>query len=599
MTYKVEVPQVTADDLQSLMGLFVVTEDIQPPPPVKQHVAPVWPGSGTTPVHPSLGPTTPASGAAPRNRSGPDTQPGGASGKSAPGAPAKARNVSSKESSGKERPKWTAPKWPLDALAPLGSKEKLSDMMASTTSIASSTGSVSTGKKKRSRSRRRKQKLAVKEELLLGTKEKLSDTMASTSSIESSAGSTSTSRTRRSGSATTPVRPASGPTTPASGATSAKHSGPGTQPSGASGKSAQGTPAGARRASLGRECPKWTAPKWPLDASAPLGTKEKLSDTMASTTSIASSTGSVSTGKKKRTRSRKKKEKADVTEQASGPVAIVLSNKPSPPRRIEGRGKQASGFAPRPDSEVWIVYGNRDPHLDLLTEEGDLLESTRIGGNAMGAASFSDQHVLVSFHSPRCQLMLLDARKEARETFKLPMTSTGLGVGSTGIAVSGYTSLYWIPLDGGQNEWIVKENGSTLKNVCSCDVIIQQGREIVCVADKDGHAVCFYEKLHSGGFASLPPFSKAVDSKQTEPFTPVGVSGHHSGFLAILDSASRSVIIVDVAKNEAASVLPWEQLCEGVPSVIAFALNACDEDPKLWVSTASGLLYLTSLAFLY
>ena len=222
----------------------------------------------------------------------------------------------------------------------------------------------------------------------------------------------------------------------------------------------------------------------------------------------------------------------------------------------------------------------------------------------MGAASFSEEHVLVSFHSPRCQLMLLDSRKEAQETFKLPLISTGLGVGSTGIAVSGYTSLYWIPLDGSRNEWIVKENGSTLRHVCSCDVVILNGREIVCAADKGGHEVCFYEKLESGGFSTLPPFSPGAASEKGEAagsgsFTPLCVSAHQAGFLAVLDACSRSVVVLDVERNEAVSVLPWERLCEGEPAVIAFTLAAYGEAPKMWVSTTSGELYLASLAFCY
>ncbi|XP_076443373.1 uncharacterized protein LOC143281946 [Babylonia areolata] len=335
--------------------------------------------------------------------------------------------------------------------------------------------------------------------------------------------------------------------------------------------------------------------------SASLGSKQKLSEMMASSSSIAS-TGS--TKKKTRTR-RKKTKKAEAKKEALEPVLptmITLLHEKERPKKLDGRLKQAKGFSARPNGELWVVYGVRDPHLDRINEEGDILEAFRIGGNAMHAASFSDENVLLSLHSPFCQLRLLDAQKETRETFKLPLIPTGLGVGTTGIAVCSYRSVYWIPLDGGRNEWIVKEKGSTLKNACSCDVLILRGREIVCIADSEGHKVWFYEKLENGEFAPLPLFTYASHEAQgkTVPFSPVCLSSlTGSPFLAVLDSTTRSVLMVDVQKNEVVSVISRKQLCDGNPSVICFALTSPGEDPKLWVASDAEYIYQVSLAFLY
>ena len=355
----------------------------------------------------------------------------------------------------------------------------------------------------------------------------------------------------------------------------------------------------------------------PQPAAAPrknpssLGNKDKLSETMASTTSLASTTsvGSVTSSKaekRARSRARRKKKKVEAAEAAlpPKPVSVTLLHYGAQPTKIKGRGVEPSGLAARSAREVWVVYGVRNPNLDLVNAEGDMIESTRVGGNAMAAASFNEEDVLVSFHSPCCQVKLLDAQKEERGVFKVPMTSSGLGVGSTGIAVSGYKSLYWHSLDGGDNEWIVKEKGSALKCVCSCDVFVLGDREVVCLADRDGHKVWFYEKLHNGEFAPLPLFTYAVQGKEgkatTTPFTPVSVSAlAGSSFVAVLDSTSLSVIIVDVEKNEAVSVIPKKQLCQGTPSVIAFALTKPDEEPRLWVGSSNGNVYLVFLAFLY
>lgn len=275
------------------------------------------------------------------------------------------------------------------------------------------------------------------------------------------------------------------------------------------------------------------------------------------------------------------------------------------PRKIKVRGKEATGFAPRLGGEVWMVYGFRDPHIDLICQDGNILETTRIGGNAMHAAGFNDDHILVSFNSPCCQLKLLDVNKEPRETFKLPFPPTGLGVGSTGIVTSSRKALYWIPLDGDVDEWIVKQEGSPLMDVCSCDVLIMpQGKEIVCAADKGGQQVVFYEKANDGKFVALTPFTNSsTETEEVKPpgFTPVCVSAHTSGLLAILDSAKQKVLIADLTEGycRVISIIDERQLCHGVPSVVTFALNSYEEDPKLWVSSNDGYVYLSTLLFLY
>ncbi|KAL8586231.1 hypothetical protein ACOMHN_021496 [Nucella lapillus] len=343
----------------------------------------------------------------------------------------------------------------------------------------------------------------------------------------------------------------------------------------------------------------------PRKVSASLDSKQKHSDLMASTSSIASSASALSSQRKKRARSRKQKKKAEAKKETAGgpkPMMITLLQEGDRPKKINGRDKQPRGFAARPNGELWVVYGDRDPHLDRINEAGEVLESYRVGGNTMQAASFSQENVLLCQHSPFCQLKLLDAQKESQETIRLPLIPTGLGVGSTGIAVSSHASVYWIPLDGGKNEWIVEEQRSSLKSACSCDVIIIRGREIVCVADSEGHKVWFFEKLDSDKFTPLPLFTYASHSSQGKatPFSPVCVSSlAGSPFLAVLDAASHSVLMVDVDRNEAVSVIAGTHLCSGVPALLCFALTNGGENPKLWVTSGSKHIYLVSLAFGY
>ena len=76
-----------------------------------------------------------------------------------------------------------------------------------------------------------------------------------------------------------------------------------------------------------------------------------------------------------------------------------------------------------------------------------------------------------------------------------------------------------------------------------------------------------------------------------------------SGFLAVLDAASRSVFVVDVVKNLVVSVIDGEWVCGGgpggVPAVLAFVPMDEEEEPELWVVSTAGRVCMACLDFLH
>ena len=142
--------------------------------------------------------------------------------------------------------------------------------------------------------------------------------------------------------------------------------------------------------------------------------------------------------------------------------------------------------------------------------------------------------------------------------------------------------------------------------MCSLAVSTLQGQELVCAADYGAQAVRFYQKRTTRGeFAPLPPFRFPESGTGVEAaamaFTPVSITAHRSGFLAVLDAASSSVFVVDVARNQAVSVIPGDRVCGFgcVPSVVAFVPTGTEAEPKLWVSSTDGRIFITSLVFLH
>nr|KAG5687550.1 hypothetical protein BaRGS_023106 [Batillaria attramentaria] len=85
------------------------------------------------------------------------------------------------------------------------------------------------------------------------------------------------------------------------------------------------------------------------------------------------------------------------------------------------------------------------------------------------------------------------------------------------------------------------------------DLTFFNDSELICAADKEGKAVHFYMKDEDKGFTPLLPYFGAPVSPgdQARDFVPVSLSAHPDGFLAILDSASKAVHVLNVEQESA------------------------------------------------
>ncbi|PVD19583.1 hypothetical protein C0Q70_20073 [Pomacea canaliculata] len=274
----------------------------------------------------------------------------------------------------------------------------------------------------------------------------------------------------------------------------------------------------------------------------------------------------------------------------------IMEDTSSSPVTFKGSGKVPTSFAPLPNGQVWLAYGDRDPHIDLMNED-KIIERVRVGGNIYQVSCITDECIALLSQSPYPRLLLIDSTKKPSEMHVLDMKTTAFSVGFTGIAVCGYRSLLWIHLNSGAKELIVSEEDSTFIKTSSCAVMFRDGSEVICVADKGGHAVCFFEKKLKKGAITLEPYTGAGlhPSDQKKDFTPISVSAHSAGFLGILDSTTQSVLILD-SKLQLTSVISKQHLCCGIPSVIAFS---ADSSCKLWVASEPGPLCLAPLLLLY
>lgn len=336
-------------------------------------------------------------------------------------------------------------------------------------------------------------------------------------------------------------------------------------------------------------------------SSTPAGPKEQA------TAESAPGPAAQNANTKKRNKKEKVLQQESFAQTLPKPTAIVASVE-YPPIAVwpDGEKPAPTGIAPKTDGTAWMVYRHNSPNLDLVHEEGNVLQSTRIGGNAMHVDVLETGEVVVASVSPRNLRIFNQDGTNERVLSELSFTCTGVAVGSTGIAFSGSKAIFWIALTGGDSA-VVLAKSSDLHNVSSLAVATLQGKELVCAADKGAKAVHFYQKTTTprGEFAPLPPFRLAASwgVEAAAAFTPVSVSAHRSGFLAVLDAASRSVFVVDVVKNLVVSVIDGEWVCGGgpggVPAVLAFVPMDEEEEPELWVVSTAGRVCMACLDFLH
>lgn len=275
------------------------------------------------------------------------------------------------------------------------------------------------------------------------------------------------------------------------------------------------------------------------------------------------------------------------------------------PEEFPVGSKQAAGLAPRPDGQVWMVYG--DPHLDLVNSAGKIVKRTKIGGNAFSAACFSPRHVVVACQAPHPQMRMYDTEGSLIETITLPTGPTSISAGNTGIVVSSKSALYWICLDGGKNRYIVSPTDNILLKVSATAIVPLDGKEVVCAADIQGERVVFFQREADGGFTPLPYFSGDKNSEEYAKkgplwgFSPISLAAHPKGLLAILDSEENgsSVFIYNLRQHRVVNVIKANQVCPKKPCVLAFGPDRAEENPTLWVATTKKWLCRTDLVLEY
>ncbi|XP_076443376.1 uncharacterized protein LOC143281947 [Babylonia areolata] len=281
----------------------------------------------------------------------------------------------------------------------------------------------------------------------------------------------------------------------------------------------------------------------------------------------------------------------------------------SSPVVVSRQGSVPTAIAPMPGGRVWVLYRN-EQIMDMLDESGKVCYSTRIGRCPFLLAPYGATDVLVAHGSPK-SLMLYAKGQNCYVLFGR-FEYKSIAATTSGIAVCSANRVFWVPVEGKMN-WIKVYGGpNKLHSFSSLTIMMYKGKHVICVADKRG-VVYFFQQETSDTFTAYPPFGfekgmKSGSRKQKKrPFTPVCVSCHPTGFLAVLDAASDSVYIINTRKmfesgltgsQCVTSVISADKLCCGVPLLIAFAVgDREEEDPKLWVGTKSELC-LTPLIFL-
>ncbi|XP_025076748.1 uncharacterized protein LOC112553619 isoform X1 [Pomacea canaliculata] len=318
------------------------------------------------------------------------------------------------------------------------------------------------------------------------------------------------------------------------------------------------------------------------------GSEQKFSETLSASSAISIKC------KKSRHRRRGKGRnscKAESLQMAAStiPTSIRADNTSSFVTFV-GSGKVPTSFAPLPNGQVWLAYGFSDQYIELMDED-HMTERITIGGYTTHISCLNEERILLLSQSPEPVLQILDGNHKLTVVRKLKMKVNAVCAGDTGIAVCSSILLLWIPRYRGTEEWVVSKESSCFKEACSCTVMFRDRSEVICVADKEGHAVFFFEKKSRKGAARLTPYTGADFYQGDQEFTPISVSAHSAGFLGILDSTTQSVLILD-SKLQLISVISRQDLCCGSPSVIAFS---ADSSCKLWVASEPGPICLASL----
>ena len=305
--------------------------------------------------------------------------------------------------------------------------------------------------------------------------------------------------------------------------------------------------------------------------------------------------------------------KLDTVSEAGGAVRCRLASVMIPAGHflvlLPGRGIVPSAIAPRPDGKAWLAYRQRDLHLDLMDVNGEILQSTESEQLPAHLAVYDREDLLVAYSSPPRLFYTSGSTQHA--LFSCNFKYSAIAASSSGLAFSSCSRIYWVSLDDETLEWVLVDSSpQNLGCVCSLALLTHRGKTLIFAADRGKRVVHTYEMKPGGTavFVPRPPFyfwnftKRGSVEKPSFEFLPISISAHPSGFLAVLDAASVSVIILDVEKAGLASVtavIPGGLLCFGVPAVIAFATKDPERDPRLWVGSACGHICITPLRFSY
>ena len=255
---------------------------------------------------------------------------------------------------------------------------------------------------------------------------------------------------------------------------------------------------------------------------------------------------------------------------------------------------QVALIAPAKGNKAWILYGKGKPRLDLIDHVGNVVSSSRLDSMPSHVAAIGKGHALVSFCSRQKLALLQDGTVLCSMPLMEHLHLTSISVGSTGIAVSFTNSLYWFGVGNEKDVWIIpQKKKSKLTGICSTAVLTLDGTELVLAAVRGTQEVVIFEKEQSH-FTALPSF-KGRDYLHAQ-FSPLCISAHPSGFVAVLDSQSGDVVMLNVRTLEMESIIPGGRLCVDVPAVIAFGQDDTKGRIYLWVCCTSGLVHRVPLS---
>ena len=247
-------------------------------------------------------------------------------------------------------------------------------------------------------------------------------------------------------------------------------------------------------------------------------------------------------------------------------------------------------IAPTEDHKAWVLYTADKRRLDLVDQIGNVLFSKKMDEVASHVASVGKDFVIVTFPASQ-KIVLLHG---TNELCAMPVTKglklSSVSLGSTGIAVSFTNSLRWYGIGNEKDVWIIPQmKKPKLTGICSTAVLTLDGAELVLAAVKGTQEVVIFQKQHSR-FFPLPSFKgREIDYLHAQ-FSPRCISAHPSGLVAVLDSRSGDVVMLNVRTLVTLSVIPGERLCRSVPDHIALGQNYVKDTVYLWVCSASGLV---------